>query len=500
MSAPFLRETPLPSQVFLTKELLCRLATRALKSANAEADTTELAAQNMAICGTGKWGCTTDLFDATRRALDGFGDPTAPLPPHRRALRNAAELLSTRVPRRINNDTPHTQLMDFLRTAALLEALTRGHGLHDVELLDSMRPGFAALAIELGDLQAFQDLRLRARHERFAHVVTTARDLLSSIDGLPSIRDGQQIIDYLRAVEAAPVLAPAVAKPKNNARPLAKALALVAELLASKKGPTATAGAAGRTDETLRDAGQEQAAELMGAASERQLSNELELATVAGMRVLADLLEGVPYTVTSDGGSMDVAGRTTHFHTFRALALVSPGSAPDRKDSAWARRAAAAKKKSASRRPPADFVPTRKPKGPVNSKNLYMRDKMAAAMTACSNDLGAATALVNSEWDALDDAAKSPWTDEATAENLARQIAKDRQVRRPSSSAFERRGDGEGVGHGLQLIRHRHDSLSTARFPHRSQRGERRVEDVPGRAAVCAAQDASSLPADSPAN
>ena len=345
-----------------------------------------------------------------------------------------------------------------------------------------------------------QDLRLRARHERFAHVVTTARDLLSSIDGLPSIRDGQQIIDYLRAVEAAPVLAPAVAKPKNNARPLAKALALVAELLASKKGPTATASAAGRTDETLRDAGQEHAAELVGAASERQLSNELELATVAGMRVLADLLEGVPYTVTSDGGSMDVAGRTTHFHTFRALALVSPGSAPDRKDSAWARRAAAATKKSASRRPPADFVPTRKPKGPVNSKNLYMRDKMAAAMTACSNDLGAATALVNSEWDALDDAAKSPWTDEATAENLARQIAKDRQVRRPSSSAFERRGDGEGVGHGLQLIRHRHDSLSTARFPHRSQRGERRVEDVPGRAAVCAAQDASSLPADSPAN
>ena len=164
----------------------------------------------------------------------------------------------------------------------------------------------------------------------------------------------------------------------------------------------------------------------------------------------------------------------------------------------WSARAA--KKKSASRRPPADFVPTRKPKGPVNSKNLYMRDKMAAAMTACSNDLGAATALVNSEWDALDDAAKSPWTDEATAENLARQIAKDRQVRRPSSSAFERRGDGEGVGHGLQLIRHRHDSLSTARFPHRSQRGERRVEDVPGRAAVCAAQDASSLPADSPAN
>jgi len=39
-----------------------------------------------------------------------------------------------------------------------------------------------------------QDLRLRARDERFAHVVTTARDLLSSIDGLPSIRDGQQII------------------------------------------------------------------------------------------------------------------------------------------------------------------------------------------------------------------------------------------------------------------------------------------------------------------
>ena len=39
-----MRETPLPSQVFLTKELLCRLATRALKSANAEADTTELVA------------------------------------------------------------------------------------------------------------------------------------------------------------------------------------------------------------------------------------------------------------------------------------------------------------------------------------------------------------------------------------------------------------------------------------------------------------------------
>ena len=58
----------------------------------------------------------------------------------------------------------------------------------------------------------------------------------------------------------------------------------MAELLASKKGPTATAGAAGRTDETLRDAGQEQAAELVGAASERQLSNELELAAVAGMR------------------------------------------------------------------------------------------------------------------------------------------------------------------------------------------------------------------------
>ena len=94
-----MRETPLPSQVFLTKELLCRLATRALKSANAEADTTELAAQNMAICGTGKWGCTTDLFDATRRALTGWGRcprcgvelgaqalPTVVLPPVARCI------------------------------------------------------------------------------------------------------------------------------------------------------------------------------------------------------------------------------------------------------------------------------------------------------------------------------------------------------------------------------------------------------------------------------
>ena len=171
--------------MFLTEELLRRLAARALESANVEADTTELAAQQQAICGTGKWGCPTDLFDATRRALDGFGDPTAPPPPHRLASRDAADLLPTRVPRRINDDTPHKQLMDFLRTAALLEALTRGHGLRDVELLDSMRPSFAALAIELGDLQAFQgEPHLCGNQSRTAHAIdATSPPQMRLLDG-----------------------------------------------------------------------------------------------------------------------------------------------------------------------------------------------------------------------------------------------------------------------------------------------------------------------------
>ena len=85
---PFLRETPLPSQTFFSDELLGHLATRALESAEAEADTTELAAQKQAICWTGKWGCPTDLTDATWRALDDFGqslvdddEPMQPAPP-----------------------------------------------------------------------------------------------------------------------------------------------------------------------------------------------------------------------------------------------------------------------------------------------------------------------------------------------------------------------------------------------------------------------------------
>ena len=71
------------------------------------------------------------------------------------------------------------------RTAALLEALTRGHGLRDVELLDSMRPSFAALAIELGDLQAFQgEPHLCGNQSRTAHAIAaTSSPQMRLLDG-----------------------------------------------------------------------------------------------------------------------------------------------------------------------------------------------------------------------------------------------------------------------------------------------------------------------------
>ncbi len=75
--------------------------------------------------------------------------------------------------------------MDFCRTAALVEALTRGHGLRDVELLDSMRPSFAALAIELGDLQAFQgEPHLCGNQSRTAHAIdATSSPQMRLLDG-----------------------------------------------------------------------------------------------------------------------------------------------------------------------------------------------------------------------------------------------------------------------------------------------------------------------------
>ena len=369
----------------------------------------------------GQWYGETEFFCQVLDALRRHQGP-APRAAQGSALQAARALVPRRVPKRIDERLSVSQTNELVAFAALLEALA-GRREPDAELLRALKPGFAEVGIDLGDVTHFGDLRLDARKAEYGHVVSAVRGLLHTPHLGRPIRAGERIVDWMRALSKAPVLAPAVPKPANNARPLEAALKIVKEMLAAKNGPTAAADTAKRQETNLRDGGHDAAADFIRAPSTNQASKECELVAAASMEVLKRLLEDRDVTITSDAGSQTIAGVAHHFHAFRMLAVVPTDDAPEWKLSAWAKRAAAVLERSSRRLEPELFVPGDAPPGDLSGYNAYVRATAGSAHQAVADGpdkFGEASRSVGERWKALGPIGQRTYDDEARRENVHR--------------------------------------------------------------------------------
>ena len=425
-SASHVRPSTSPAQVFMSPGLLGavvfadrRRRRRAGAAATSPAEWKELDAQAVALCRP-RWSGETRLVPETLIALSAYDGP--PRPARGSAFRAARDLLARRVPKRIDTKLSVDQTDELVVTAAILEALA-GREEPDADLLRTLKPGFADVGIELGDVRQFGDLRLTARNAVYVHVVSAVRNLLRAPRLSRPIRAGERIVDWMRALSKAPILAPAVPKPANNARPLEAALKIVAAMLAAKNGPTAAADTAKRQETNLRDGGHDAAADFIRAPSTNQASKECELVAAASMAVLKRLLKDRDVTITSDAGSQSIAGVAHHFHAFRMLAVVPTEAAPAWRLSAWAKRAAAAQERDSRRLAPGLFVPGDAPPGDLSGYNAYVRATAGSAHQAVADGpdkFGEASRSVGERWKALGPIGQRPYDDEARDENVDR--------------------------------------------------------------------------------